>query len=454
MSALVTPPAGIRAVTRPHARRVLGLFAAVAVLVSSGGVGAATVPSDVPRSDAAARALVSSPGEGVLRVAIQTAGADGQWAEPVVPGAGSISMVGSCARWRVSSPVDVATGDGTYRVRIRARSVDADRVAVVVQQQFFGRVWANLPGSETVNVAGLDGDTWMPASRSVLAVTEPATPRRRWNDLGAFLTPTGVLAVHVEDHRFGHLLVGPTGVVGTVQSGRVVDPVVVAVDPGHGGAGDSGAVSPGGISEADLNLALAARIVVALAARGIPAALTRTGDYNVSLTMRMRLAEALRASVFVSVHHNAPSPAPASTPGSEVYVQSAGASLARGASARLGGLIHEHVTEALGRFADVEWAAASNAGVMRVVLPEGGDAYSVVALTAMPAVLVEYGYLSNPSEAALFATEEYLVAAAEATASAVEEYLDSTRHGSLPNAAPRVVVPVNAPEPISPPLLE
>lgn len=64
---------------------------------------------------------------------------------------------------------------------------------------------------------------------------------------------------------------------------------------------------------------------------------------------------------------------------------------------------------------------------------------------SVPAVLVEYGYLSNPSEAALFATDKYIRTGAAATADAIEAYLQTNRPGTGFVQQPRVFDPVSPP---------
>ena len=394
-----------------------------------------------------------SGGDGVS-FAVQATEVDGDWAVPMALAGGTVATASGGPWWYATGHVEVRTGDGAYGVRVAVRVGDAANVSVVVQQRVLGGDWVALGVPETVRVGDLAADVWVPVAQTRLAAAQPATAARRYSDLGAVVTPSGVVGIHIEDNRFGRLVLGPTGVLETVDSAMRLPRVDVAVDPGHGGEGDPGAISGDGLREADLNLAVAEQIVAALRALGVSAALTRTADYNVSLTMRVRIAEALGARVLVSVHHNAPSPGPSEGPGAEVYVQSASAALARGASSRLGGLVYDRLTAALAMFEDVEWVGSSRAGVMRVVLPEGGDAYTVLHHSAMPTVLVEYGYMSNPSEVALFHTAAYRVVAAVSTAGAVSDYLWSARSGSPPQAEPRVLTPSSAPAVRNDPVLQ
>ena len=217
---------------------------------------------------------------------------------------------------------------------------------------------------------------------------------------------------------------------------------------------DTGAVGPNGLVERDLNLTLARSVIDELARRGISAVSTRTGDYGTLLSVRAALADDLGAEALVSIHHNAPTWATSSTPGSEVFIQSASRDLARADSARLGGLLYEEVTAALATFDGIAWSRSSSAGVLRVLSSRGTDAYGMIVRPEVPTALVEYGYLSNPSEAALFATDEYISVAAAATADAIDAYLHTERPGTGFIQRPRIYNPGRAPSFCEDPALE
>lgn len=79
--------------------------------------------------------------------------------------------------------------------------------------------------------------------------------------------------------------------------------LVVMVDAGHGGQ-DPGAIR-GGLREKDVTLDLALRLAALLDAEpGLRAVLTRDDDRTLRLAERVRLAEAARADLFVSLHAN------------------------------------------------------------------------------------------------------------------------------------------------------
>ena len=232
------------------------------------------------------------------------------------------------------------------------------------------------------------------------------------------------VAVLQELEDSGFLVMTPCGFEAEVGEGRVVGPTQVVIDPGHGGPTDTGAVGANGLAEKAINLEVARLVVAELEARGIGAILTRTGDYTSPLFVRAHLADTLQAELMVSIHHNAPTPAPSPNPGIEIFVQRDSES-----SARLGGLLWEHTQAALGDF-DVAWAAADDSGVMTVLNSRGDDAYGILRHPDTTTALIELGYLSNPAEAEFFDTPEYPPAAAAALVDAIEMYLSTNETGS------------------------
>ena len=259
------------------------------------------------------------------------------------------------------------------------------------------------------------------------------------------ITPTGVsvAVLGLSDGEF--VVMTPCGNISTVSTGLPLSGIRVVVDPGHGGSYDIGAVGPNGLVERDLNLTLSYAVLNELASRGIAAASTRTGHYGSPLSVRAAFADAMRADALISIHHNAPTSRIGVEPGTEVFVQSLSTQQVRADSARLGGLLQQEITAALAGFDNIAWSSAHDAGVLRVLLPDGRDAYGMIRRPAAPTALVEYGYLSNPSEAALFASDEYIRVAAKATANAIEIYLNTDRPITEPVQRPRVFNPARAP---------
>ena len=81
--------------------------------------------------------------------------------------------------------------------------------------------------------------------------------------------------------------------------------ITVAIDPGHGGE-DPGATSRRGTQEKNITLAIARKLKAKIDAEpNMRAALTRDGDYFMSLPMRLDKARKLNADLFVSIHADA-----------------------------------------------------------------------------------------------------------------------------------------------------
>jgi len=90
----------------------------------------------------------------------------------------------------------------------------------------------------------------------------------------------------------------------------------VVIDPGHGGH-DTGTIGPGGLMEKDLVLDVARRLGALIEERlGAEVIYTRTDDSFVSLEDRTALANEQKADLFLSIHANS---GVASATGSETY---------------------------------------------------------------------------------------------------------------------------------------
>ena len=160
------------------------------------------------------------------------------------------------------------------------------------------------------------------------------------------------------------------------SSDRVIDTSrtfkKVVIDAGHGGH-DSGTTSRYAGREKDLALDVALRVRAKLEAAGFDTVMTRRSDVFIELDRRAAISNAQSNSIFVSVHFN-DSPN-ASIRGSEVYYKSR-------CSVRIADNILTQIAAIPG---------FSNRGVRTAN-------FRVLKKNQYPAVLVECGYLSNPSE--------------------------------------------------------
>lgn len=216
----------------------------------------------------------------------------------------------------------------------------------------------------------------------------------------------------------------PCGDLVSITKAFPVRNVQVVLDPGHGGK-DPGTRGPTGLKESELNLKVALAVAQLLQDRNIATLMTRTGNYYIELSERIALADAAHAAAFISIHHNAPAAAKSNTPGTEVFAQTGDEE-----SARLAGLLHYEVFEALSTVQEVQWTSRWDAGALRVVNSDGGDAYSLVRKPETTNALLEVAYLASPSEGAFLATDQYIELIAPPIANAIERFLTTDEIGT------------------------
>jgi N-acetylmuramoyl-L-alanine amidase len=274
-------------------------------------------------------------------------------------------------------------------------------------------------------VAPLPPPTTSPAAPE--QVTPPANP-------GIVVSRTGVVVPVVGEVPEGVRVRTPCGAAAVLTEGRRIREATVVLDAGHGGA-EPGAVSPNGVIEKFVNLAVVAKAKEALEAAGVTVIPTRTGDYDLDLQTRAEIAKSLSPRAFVSVHHNAQPDGPSPKPGTETYFQ-----IGSSDSKRLAGLIYEEVLQALSAY-QVAWVADASAGV-KFRQGQHGDYYAVLRMPApVTSVLAELAFISNPEEALLIARPEVEAVEGEAVARGIVRYLTTSDPGSGYTTQPSRVPP-------------
>ncbi len=168
----------------------------------------------------------------------------------------------------------------------------------------------------------------------------------------------------------------------------------VVVDAGHGGF-DRGGVPRQRIGEKALTLDVAQRLKRVLQGAGYRVIMTRDSDVFIPLGQRSRIANSYRGATFVSVHFNSANRAGAN--GIETYYF-------RGDSASLAASIHRNV---------VAIAPTENRGIRR-------RGYFVLRRTNIRGVLVELGFLTNPTEGRYALQSSYRQKLAEAIARGIQ----------------------------------
>jgi N-acetylmuramoyl-L-alanine amidase len=195
------------------------------------------------------------------------------------------------------------------------------------------------------------------------------------------------------------LLFAATLALVALLSVRPVPEILVVVDAGHGGHDPGAEVS--GVREKDLNLTLALLVArKAQGVRGLRVVLTRSTDTYVDLVERVKMAEALGAALYLSIHanyHRDPKVC-----GIETWVDTN----AGQESQRLAECVQRAVVSAVG---------GADRGVRRQTL--------YLRHTSLPAALVEVGFLSCPSERKKLLDPAYQERIAEGILQGIREFL-------------------------------
>lgn len=193
----------------------------------------------------------------------------------------------------------------------------------------------------------------------------------------------------------------------------------VIIDAGHGGE-DGGTSSAAGLVEKDVNLDIALRLKNLLESAGVNVVLTRSDDRllydrnidyqgrkkKLDLAARLEIMESAPDAIFVSIHMN--SFTDKSCSGLQVWYSK-----------------NDPISSELAK--TIQSGAAKDLGAEGVrVVKEATSAIAILDRATCPAVLVECGFLSNPDEAAKFATAEYRQQNAEAISDAIIAFLRDT----------------------------
>ncbi|MEI4548526.1 N-acetylmuramoyl-L-alanine amidase [Pseudoalteromonas spongiae] len=224
--------------------------------------------------------------------------------------------------------------------------------------------------------------------------------------------------------------------------------IVVAIDAGHGGE-DPGSIGPSGTYEKTITLQIAKRLAAKInAEKGMSAIMPRTGDYYVKYNTRTQRARTKKADFFISIHADAfTSPQPR---GGSVWVLSL-----RRANSEIGKWIEnrEQHSELLGGAADVLKDTQQERYLAQALLDMSMDhsmktgfevaedvisemrkvtrmhkkvpqAASLAVLKSpdIPSILVETGFISNPTEERLLKTRDHQEKLATAIFKSVKAY--------------------------------
>ncbi len=198
---------------------------------------------------------------------------------------------------------------------------------------------------------------------------------------------------------------------------RGLPPITVVIDAGHGGS-DNGAVAADA-KEKDINLALALKVKQLSPEYQINVVLTRQtdelaggkSDIRASLEYRVEMAREKKADLFVSLHVNS---AAGGQPnhGFSAFVSPDNAHLA--ASQKLGSALLEVLK--------TTYAADD-------ILHQPTQGVYILSKTPMPAVLLECGYIDNPTDLAFIRDSENQEKVARDILQGIQRYRDAQAAG-------------------------
>lgn len=226
--------------------------------------------------------------------------------------------------------------------------------------------------------------------------------------------------------------------ISAIDVAKIIEPVLrpnrisgtkpittVVLDPGHGGD-DSGAAGPrGSEKEYALDVALAARDRLVRA--GFQVEMTRSNDETVSLEQRVAFANRFPNAVFISVHFNS---APAGS-GVETYAL-APAGVPSNTSTEEHPATTDTKTYAGNEQdpANIALAVAVHGAILsRVSVFDRGVRHArfhVLREITLPSVLIEAGFLNDPTEGTRIASPYYRQQLGQAIAQAVTTYQRAT----------------------------
>jgi N-acetylmuramoyl-L-alanine amidase len=223
----------------------------------------------------------------------------------------------------------------------------------------------------------------------------------------------------------------------------------IVIDPGHGGH-DTGTISSNGIREKDLVLDVARRLRAYIKNNypEVEVIMTRDSDRFIALEERTAIANSRRADLFISIHANA-SPSRAAS-GVETFflspdrapaedLQAAARENARLASDKpterpepmFASVTPNRVTESreLARYIQAGLVRGIGAESPRTAMNRGVKHAPFVVLlgAAMPSVLAEVSFLSNPKDEALLQTSQFRERIAASLYAGLNAYLKKNR---------------------------
>lgn len=177
----------------------------------------------------------------------------------------------------------------------------------------------------------------------------------------------------------------------------------IVVDPGHGGL-ESGAISPTGLPEKDVNLAIGKALAHSLQSAGATVMMTRRSDSTMTLQERIDMARKNKPHIFLWIHNN---------------------SVGEDADPEVGGTSTYFTLPQNQALAWAVYPRLVNLGLR----PFGRiySSYYVTRTSDMLVLLVESAFMSNPKDEQKLADYQFLRKIAKAICDGVEDFARMTQ---------------------------
>ena len=204
---------------------------------------------------------------------------------------------------------------------------------------------------------------------------------------------------------------------------------IIVIDPGHGGQ-DGGVRGPDGTLEKTVTLELA-RLIATKLEPEFKVVLTRTDDYQVDLDSRTAQANHLKADIFIGIHTGG-SFAHSATGTSIYYYRTFSR---RGAAKELKPPSTSQTRNKPILWKNVQSSHISKSraladsiddrlrGIPALQSRIEGAPLAVLQGAAMPAILIEVGYLTNPADEKNLHDQGFLMDLAEQISLGIEDFL-------------------------------
>ncbi|MEX0686378.1 MAG: N-acetylmuramoyl-L-alanine amidase [Balneolales bacterium] len=188
-----------------------------------------------------------------------------------------------------------------------------------------------------------------------------------------------------------------------IDYNKILEGLTIVIDPGHGGA-NRGALGASGVVEKEITLSVSQKVETLLKERGAEVVMTRTDDSNIAMHQRVDMVKSSGAHALVSIHANSigVTTNPDNVRGTSTYYRHIGS---------------QHLANSM--YSSMLELGFREFGVI------GSFNFSLNALTEMPNVLVEMGFLSHPEEEMNLLDEEFQFKIAKKIVEGLENYFST-----------------------------